>query len=104
MNVLGVHIGHDSSAALIRDGQVIADVAEERFTRIKHYNGIPYASVDYCLREAGISADDLDIVAVSSKYAVPGLNFLFDLHEQQQEKKTFRSQAVDVYRKHFGGN
>jgi carbamoyltransferase len=104
MNVLGVHIGHDSSVALIRDGQLIADVAEERFTRIKHYNGIPYAGLEYCLREGGISVDDLDIIAVSSKYPAPSLNFLFDIPEDQQEKKNFRSQALDTYRKYFGGN
>src|SRR5882724_1442848 len=103
MNILGVHIGHDSSVALVKDGLLIADVAEERFTRLKHYNGIPYASVDYCLREGKISIDDLDVVAVSSKYPVPGLNYLFDLNEEQQQKKGVRSQALDACRKYFGG-
>ena len=36
MHILGIHLGHDASAALIRDGQVIADIQEERFNRIKH--------------------------------------------------------------------
>ena len=45
MNVLDLHIGHDSSAVLIQDGKVLADVAEGRFSRIEHSNGIPYARV-----------------------------------------------------------
>ena len=50
MNILGIHIGHDSSVALIRDGKIIADVAEERFTRTKHYAGLPIRSLEYCLK------------------------------------------------------
>ena len=49
MNILGVHIGHDSSAALVKDGQIISDVAEERFTRTKHYAGLPIQAIEYCL-------------------------------------------------------
>src|SRR2546422_5519127 len=78
MNVLGLHIGHDSSTVLIKDGKLLADVAEERFSRIKHYNGIPYAGIEYCLQEGKLSAGDIDVVAVSSKFPVPGLNFLLD--------------------------
>jgi carbamoyltransferase len=103
MNVLGIHIGHDSSVALIKDGRLIADVAEERFTRIKHFSGIPYKSLEYCLKEGEISADDLDVVAVSSKYSVPYLNFLFDLCDEQREKKTLPALAADVYRRYSGG-
>jgi carbamoyltransferase len=101
MNVLGVHIGHDSSVALIRDGRLIADVAEERFSRIKHHNGVPYKSLEYCLREGGITMDDVDVVAVPSKYSLPALDYLFDLHEEHRMKKRLRSHAADFYRKHF---
>ena len=44
MKVLGIHIGHDSSAALIVDGCIVADVAEERFNRIKHSCELPVIS------------------------------------------------------------
>ena len=43
--ILGVHSGHDSSAALIVDGRIVADVAEERFSRIKHDAGLPLRSL-----------------------------------------------------------
>src|SRR5215510_13524843 len=101
MNILGVHIGHDSSAALVSDGHLIADVAEERFTRIKHYSGIPYCSVSYCLKAGSLTMGDIDIVAVSSADPIPYLNFLFDLQNGARERKTIRSQAADVYRKYF---
>jgi carbamoyltransferase len=99
MNVLGVHIGHDSSVALVRDGQIIADVAEERFARIKHYSGIPFKSLDYCLSEGGISMSDVDVVAVSSKYSVPHLNYLLEMDDAQQEKRTIPARAADAYRR-----
>ena len=38
MVILGIHKGHDSSAAIIKDGKIIADVQEERFSRVKHSN------------------------------------------------------------------
>ena len=62
-----------SSAMVI----LIADVAEERFTRIKHYSGIPYSSVSYCLKAGSLTMEDIDIVAVSSADPIPELNFLF---------------------------
>ena len=64
MKILGVHIGHDSSAALVVDGRIVADVAEERFTRTKHFCGLPIHAVDYCLKSQGLTMADLDAVAV----------------------------------------
>lgn len=86
MNILGVHIGHDSSAALVSDGHLVADVAEERFARVKHFTGLPTESVSYCLGAGGITSDDLDVIAVSSSGSVPGLNHLFGLGRQQQKR------------------
>ncbi len=58
---------HDSAAALVVDGRIVAAAQEERFTRIKHDPAFPARAVDYCLREAGLSADDLDYVAFYDK-------------------------------------
>lgn len=79
MNILGVHIGHDSSAALLVDGQIVADVAEERFSRVKHFSGLPFRSVEFCLRTAGLKSTEIDIVTVSSNYLFPELSNLFDI-------------------------
>jgi carbamoyltransferase len=49
MNILGISaFYHDSAAALVRDGEIIAAAQEERFTRIKHDNRFPSHAVDYC--------------------------------------------------------
>ncbi|HEY5911998.1 MAG TPA: carbamoyltransferase C-terminal domain-containing protein [Verrucomicrobiae bacterium] len=87
MNALGIHTGHDSSAALVVDGRIVADVAEERFTRTKHYCGLPIAAIDYCLKAGNISISDIDAVAVPSEASVPDLNFLLDLKGARRERK-----------------
>ena len=66
MIILGLNAFHgDSSAALVRDGNLIAAVEEERFRRIKHWAGFPSQSIAYCLREAGLSLRDVDHIALN---------------------------------------
>ena len=57
MIVLGISaFYHDSAAALVRDGEIIAAAQEERFTRKKHDPSFPANAIRYCLREAGVDA------------------------------------------------
>ena len=66
MFILGINAYHgDASAAIIKDGQLIAAVEEERFNRKKHCAGFPTAAVRYCLQAANISVDELDHVGIS---------------------------------------
>jgi len=58
---------HDSAAALLRDGDIIAAAQEERFTRKKHDFDFPEGAVKYCLREAGIESGDLSFVVFYDK-------------------------------------
>lgn len=58
---------HDSAAALVVDGRIVAAAQEERFTRIKHDPAFPSRAVEFCLREAGLSAEALDYVAFYDK-------------------------------------
>lgn len=58
---------HDSAAALIVDGEIVAAAQEERFTRKKHDHHFPTNAIAYCLKEAGISAVDLDHVGFYDK-------------------------------------
>jgi carbamoyltransferase len=58
---------HDSAAALVRDGGIVAAAQEERFTRRKHDSAFPSHAVEYCLREAGITAASVDHVAFYEK-------------------------------------
>ncbi|SNZ20134.1 carbamoyltransferase C-terminal domain-containing protein [Cohaesibacter gelatinilyticus] len=56
---LGLSISHNSSAAIMRDGEVVAAACEERFFRKKNYVGFPRESIKYCLKKAGISGSDI---------------------------------------------
>ncbi|MBW7937288.1 MAG: carbamoyltransferase [Candidatus Omnitrophica bacterium] len=58
---------HDSAAALLKDGEIFAAAQEERFTRKKHDSDFPRNAIEYCLREAGISVDQLTHVVFYEK-------------------------------------
>lgn len=66
MFVLGINAYHgDSSAAIVKDGVLIAAIEEERLRRIKHWAGLPTESIKFCLKEAGIRFRDLEHVAIN---------------------------------------
>jgi carbamoyltransferase len=68
MLVLGINAYHgDASAALFRDGRLIAAVEEERFTRVKHAGGFPARAVRWCLESNGVRPEELDHVVISRK-------------------------------------
>jgi len=68
MNILGLSAYyHDSAAALVVDGKIVAAAQEERFTRIKHDSSFPRMAIDYCLEEGGIRIEDLDYVVFYEK-------------------------------------
>lgn len=78
MNILGLSaFYHDSAACLVREGEIIAAAQEERFTRKKHDAGFPEHAVRYCLREGGLSVNELDYVTF---YEKPFLKFDRILH------------------------
>ena len=63
MYILGISRHHDSAAALLKDGEIIALAEEERFNRKKHFGGFPTQAVRYCLEQAQITLGDVDHVA-----------------------------------------
>jgi len=66
MNVLGINAYHgDVSAALVRDGELVAAVEEERFQRVKHWAGFPLEAIRSCLEMGGLRPEDVDRFAVS---------------------------------------
>jgi carbamoyltransferase len=68
MNILGISsFYHDSAACLLEDGQIVAAVNEERFTRHKHDPAFPINSIRYVLREGGIASGDIGAVAFYDK-------------------------------------
>jgi carbamoyltransferase len=65
MYILGLNAYHaDSSAAIFKDGEMIAATEEERFRRVKHWAGFPSQAIEFCLAEAGITLADLDHIAI----------------------------------------
>jgi carbamoyltransferase len=68
MNILGISAYyHDSAAALLKDGEIIAAAQEERFTRIKHDHVFPTNAIAACLKESDIGAQDIDYVVFYDK-------------------------------------
>jgi carbamoyltransferase len=73
VNILGVSAYyHDSAAALIQDGRVVAAAQEERFTRIKHDAAFPMNAIEYCLREASLGFKDISYLTF---YERPSMKF-----------------------------
>jgi carbamoyltransferase len=68
MYILGISaFYHDSAACLLKDGEIIAAAQEERFTRKKHDAGFPSHAIKYCLKEAGIAANEIDNIVFYEK-------------------------------------
>jgi carbamoyltransferase len=79
MHILGINAYHaDASAAIFKDGELIAATEEERFRRVKHWAGFPSMAISFCMKEAGISIDQLDHIAIGrDPYAKLGKKMLF---------------------------
>jgi carbamoyltransferase len=68
MYILGISCYyHDSAACIIKDGELLAAAAEERFSRKKHDSGFPHLAIDFCMEAAGIQPDDLDYAVFYEK-------------------------------------
>ncbi len=68
MYILGISaFYHDSAACLVKDGEILSAVQEERFTRKKHDHNFPGKAIEFCLNDAGINAAQLDLVAFYDK-------------------------------------
>ncbi len=79
MNILGIggHVGHDPAACLVRDGSLVAMAEEERFVRVKRAPGLaPVNAALYCLREAGLTVNDIDLIASSDDPNIPNASTL----------------------------
>jgi len=93
MIILGIHDGHDSSAALMVNGKIIYAAQEERFSGLKTDYGLPVGAIKDCLKSTGIKAKDIDEIALGTKYLNPVLmrikrnaNFSVSNWIEEQEK------------------
>lgn len=80
MYILGISESHNSTAALLKDGQIIACAQEERFTRLKNQGGFPKKGVDWCLKYASITIDEIDLMVFSYEDLIGSL-----LYAKKQE-------------------
>src|SRR5207248_10545011 len=110
MIILGLNAFHaDSSAALVRDGLLVAAAEEERFRRIKHWAGFPSEAIRYCLKEAGATLGDVAHVAVNSNpkanflrkvgYTLlrrPDIRFILDRVHNQAKRQSIEEELADV--------
>ena len=96
MNILGVSCYfHDAAAAVLRDGVLLAAAEEERFTRKKHDFDFPQKAIDFCLRTAGITTDELDYVVFFEKPFVKFERLLLSsLQSFPRSHKVFREAMV----------
>lgn len=111
MYVLGINAYHgDSSACLIKNGELISAVEEERFRRVKHWAGFPSESIGYCLDSAGVTLSEIDILAINQDSRAniwkklgftlanrPDLKFLLDRAKNKQERASVESQLKKYF-------
>jgi len=71
MEILGVYPGHNATAALLKDGQIVACVSEERFSGKKNHLGFPKQAIAWCLEFGGIESRQLDGVGLGFQYLAP---------------------------------
>jgi carbamoyltransferase len=111
MIILGLNAYHgDSAACLVRDGEIVAAVEEERFRRIKHWAGFPSQAIAYCLLEGRIALNDVDVVSVNSnpsasflkkiEYTLlkrPDLRFVLDRLRNQAKRQSIESELSAAF-------
>ncbi|MBI2632411.1 hypothetical protein HYW75_05385 [Candidatus Pacearchaeota archaeon] len=94
MYILGLNIGHNATACLLKDGKIISCVSEERFSRIKNHHGIPFSSIQFLLKGIGIKIKDIDLIVLDDQYPVEknphfGKNFLNAYISKSKKNKIF---------------
>lgn len=95
---------HDSSAALLKDGEVIAAIEEERLSRIKHTNSRPVRAIKFCLETAGIRLHDLSAIAYPcTERSMTRLLWKFNLqHPDVQPFWSIRDRLAHIFEQEFG--
>ena len=86
--------GHDSAAALVIDGAIVAAAAEERFSRKKHTGDFPDSAIRYCLSVTGISPVDIDEIAHSFDYSPYRPMYMIDPISAEQYRLVFSREAL----------
>jgi carbamoyltransferase len=97
MDILGINcFSHDTAAALVRDGVPVAFIEEERFNREKHTKAFPDAAIEFCLRQGGISINDVDVVVFAHRAGIDYARGLTDAVKRLAPKRLAAQSYVDL--------
>ena len=104
MIILGINDSHDASACILKDGELLYCISEERLQRIKSIGGFPHKAIEQCLLSTGIKKEEINQVAIATRDIVP--NNLYNtsntfsiadhrkLHEEYYRKILFENESV----------
>jgi carbamoyltransferase len=113
MIILGINAYHaDSSASLLIDGKIVCATEEERFTRIKHWAGLPLQSIEFCLKFAKISMDQVDSICIGRNpkskifnkisYSIKNFTSAKEMLVQRLANRTDLNDLNQIVKNHFG--
>ncbi len=113
MYILGINAFHaDSSATLIKDGNVLCAIEEERFTRKKHWAGLPLESISFCLNSENIDMKDISAICIGRdpkakifnkiKYTLTNPHAAYNMLKQRLNNKNDLESIEEVLRIEFG--
>ena len=94
--ILGINAYHaDASAVLLKDGEIVAAVEEERFNRVKHAAGFPALAIQYCLQRAGIQIQSVTHIGIAQ---IPNAHLINDITFVLHNRLMFSHQGLDRLR------
>jgi carbamoyltransferase len=113
MIILGINAFHaDSSAAIFKDGEMLAAIEEERFRRVKHWAGFPSQAISFCLKEAGINIEQVDHIAIGRDpkakflkkilFVARNLNGSFKVIKDRAQNAKKVASLEEQFKHHFG--
>lgn len=71
--IMGVHIGHDASVTILKDGQIVGHSLRERHSKFRHHLGIDRLTIEIALKQSGLTVQDIDVVAVTGTQQIPNI-------------------------------
>jgi carbamoyltransferase len=95
MKIVGIHDGHNASVCLLEDGHIRSALQEERLARIKNFMGFPSRALKATLKSAGLSFEDVDLIAMHSKHMPKIIN------REQLLQEYRHSGSIDMYLRRF---
>lgn len=95
MYVLGINETHSATAALLKDGKIIACASEERFTKVKKQSGYPKQAVSFCLNYGVITIDDIDLLVFGGSN--PLLRFFYSREDLQKISSILNDFLLPIY-------